>query len=235
MISQRLKILKFLKCNLNFESLRINQELKLDTFSKHIIYKRLNKSLGEDDLLLKKNIEFYFKCIEDKKMSKSEASRKLHCSRQWLTELYNRYIKGENLEKKRGHKRKALSIKMQDSLFNLYKDLSYQQNGLLLTPSMEVLKSIAIEQIQNFPDIHIQTIRDYLKQNRRYPKKIKSKKYRKRFEAKFVGELIQGDVSTYQYLVPKYQKYSLANFEVEVRENPDKWIKLFYKDNLLTK
>lgn len=36
------------------------------------------------------------------------------------------------------------------------------------------------------------------------------------------------------YQVPKFKNYSLAGFEIEVRENPNNWIKLFYNGNLLT-
>ena len=37
------------------------------------------------------------------------------------------------------------------------------------------------------------------------------------------------------YIVPKYKGYSLASMKIEFRENPNKWIKLFYKNELLVK
>ena len=206
--------------------------MRLDTFSKQSLFTRSNRSLGDEALLLKKNIEFYFKCIKEKKMNKSEVARKLQCSRQWLNELYKRHINSESLEKKRGHKRRALSVKMQNSLFKLYEYLSYKHNEILLTPSMEVLKAIAIEQIPNFPDIHIQTIRDYLKLNKRYPKKIKSRKYRKRFEAKYVGEIIQGDVSTHQWIPEYNKKFHLILF-IDDKSRYVLYAKFVESDNLV--
>lgn len=37
------------------------------------------------------------------------------------------------------------------------------------------------------------------------------------------------------YIVPKYKNNSLATFKIEIRENPNKWIKLFYKGQFLIK
>jgi len=206
--------------------------LKVDTLEKLIINRKLNQSLGDDKLLLKKNLEFYLNCIKDKKMSITEAAIKLQCTRQWISKLYYRFCKGENLEKKRGHKKKALNKDIQNNLFELYKSLSYYQDETLFTPSMEVLKSIAIEQIPDFPDIHIQTIRDYLKLNKKYPKKIRSKKYRKRFEAKFVGEIIQGDVSTHQWIPESGIKFHLILF-IDDKSRYVLYAKFIESDNLV--
>lgn len=184
-------------------------------------------------MLLKKSLEFYLNSIREKKMSVTEAAIKLQCSRQWMSVLYNRYINGQKLEKKRGHKKKVLTKDMQEKLIELYKSLSYYQNEIFCTPSMQILKSIAIEQIPDFPDIHIQTIRDYLKQNNKYPKKIKSKKYRKRFEAKFVGELVQGDVSIHEWIPESGSKFNLILF-IDDKSRYVLYAKFVESDNLVS-
>jgi putative transposase len=77
---------------------------------------------------------------------------------------------------------------------------------------MEIIKSIAYEQIDNFPNVSTQTIRNYLKLSKNYPKRLKSRKYRKRFEAKYVGEIIQGDVSIHNWIPGIDEKYNLILF-----------------------
>jgi len=66
--------------------------------------------------------------------------------------------------------------------------LSYEQKGIIYSPSMQILKNIAVEKIEDFPDINIETMRKILNKDKVYIKHIKVKKYRKRFEAGSVGE-----------------------------------------------
>jgi len=66
--------------------------------------------------------------------------------------------------------------------------LSYEQKGIIYSPSMQILKNIAVEKIEDFPDINIKTMRKILNKDKVYIKHIKVKKYRKRFEAGSVGE-----------------------------------------------
>jgi len=61
--------------------------------------------------------------------------------------------------------------------------LSYEQKGIIYSPSMQILKNIAVEKIEDFPDINIKTMRKILNKDKVYIKHIKVKKYRKRFEA----------------------------------------------------
>jgi len=61
--------------------------------------------------------------------------------------------------------------------------LSYEQKGIIYSPSMQILKNIAVEKIEDFPDINIETMRKILNKDKVYIKHIKVKKYRKRFEA----------------------------------------------------
>jgi hypothetical protein len=53
---------------------------------------------------------------------------------------------------------------------------------------MQILKNIAVEKIEDFPDINTKTMRKILNKDKVYIKHIKVKKYRKRFEAGSVGE-----------------------------------------------
>jgi putative transposase len=203
----------------------------LDTFFKVNIFQRTNKSLGDDTLILNRNVEFYMNCIKNKEITKTEAALKLNCSRQWVTEIYRRFSNNETLEKQKTHRQKILSDDIQNKLLRLYKHLSYDLNGILHTPSMEILKSIAIDTIDDFPDIHIQTIRDYLKLNKHYPKNIKSRKYRKRFEAKYVGELIQGDVCTHQWIPSLNRKFPIILF-IDDKSRYILYAKFVTSDNL---
>lgn len=66
--------------------------------------------------------------------------------------------------------------------------MSYEQKGIIYSPSMQILKNIAVEKIEDFPDINIETMRKILNKDKVYIKHIKVKKYRKRFEAGSVGE-----------------------------------------------
>ena len=66
--------------------------------------------------------------------------------------------------------------------------MSYEQKGIIYSPSMQILKNIAVEKIEDFPDINIKTMRKILNKDKVYIKHIKVKKYRKRFEAGSVGE-----------------------------------------------
>ena len=61
--------------------------------------------------------------------------------------------------------------------------MSYEQKGIIYSPSMQILKNIAVEKIEDFPDINIKTMRKILNKDKVYIKHIKVKKYRKRFEA----------------------------------------------------
>jgi len=205
--------------------------MRLDVFFKHNIIQKNKKSFGDNNMILKRNINSYMEKIKNNEISKSEAARKLNCSRQWTHELYNRYINNESLEKQKSHRRKILSNDFQIQLSELYKQLSYESNGLYHTPSMEILKAIALEKIIDFPDIHIQTIRNYLKLNKQYPKNIKSRKYRRRFEAKYVGELIQGDVSTHQWIPGLSEKFHLILF-IDDKSRYILYAKFVTSDNL---
>jgi len=111
--------------------------MRLDVFFKHNIIQKNKKSFGDNNMILKRNINSYMEKIKNNEISKSEAARKLNCSRQWTHELYNRYINNESLEKQKSHRRKILSNDFQIQLSELYKQLSYESNGLYHTPSMD--------------------------------------------------------------------------------------------------
>ena len=183
-------------------------------------------------MVLNKNVEFYMKLIKHKEISKTEAALRVNYSRQWITEIYKRYINNQNLEKVKLHRKKVINESIQEKLINLYKQLSYfDRANILHTPSMEIIKSVAIENIPNFPDISIQTIRNFLKISKNYPKKIKSIKYRKRFEAKRVGELIQGDVSIHNWIPNIKEKYNLILF-IDDKSRYILYAKFVKSDNL---
>jgi len=96
--------------------------------------------------------------------------------------------KGKPLELPKGHRKSLLTQKQKEELKILYKELSYEQKGIIYSPSMQILKNIAVEKIEDFPDINTKTIRKILNKDKVYIKHIKVKKYRKRFEAGSVGE-----------------------------------------------
>ena len=60
------------------------------------------------------------------------------------------------LEKPRGHRLPILSKETKEKLKQLYKDLSYEHKGVLYAPSMQILKNMALEKIENFPNLHIE-------------------------------------------------------------------------------
>jgi putative transposase len=204
--------------------------MRVDTFLKVEIFKR-NNSFGDDTLILSRNVEFYMNAIKNKEITKTEAAYKLNCSRQWISVIYKRYSINEKLEKSKSHRKKKLSEDLQKQLLDLYKLLSYDSNGVLYTPSMEILKTIAIDKISGFPDIHIQTVRNYLKLNKQYLKNIKSRKYRIRFEAKYVGELVQGDVCTHQWIPKLNEKFHLILF-IDDKSRYILYAKFVTSDNL---
>jgi len=77
---------------------------------------------------------------------------------------------------------------------------------------MQILKEIALEKIENFPDVHIETLRKILNEDKVYLKPVRVKKYRKRFEAGAVGQIIQGDVSTHNWIPDSDLKFHLILF-----------------------
>jgi len=163
-------------------------------------------------LVLKKAMEYKFDKIDKKELSISQMAKMMGCSRSWLCRLYARYKKGEPLQKERGHRFSSFSISMKNKLKDLYKELTYEYKGIKHSPSMQILKDIALEKIDNFPDVHIETLRNILKEDQVYLKHVKVKKYRKRFEAGAVGEIIQGDVSVHNWIPGDNKKFNLILF-----------------------
>lgn len=182
-------------------------------------------------MILKNGIEYYLECIKNKQMKISSASKLLHCSRQWLSVLYKRYTNNQPLEQKKGHKKCKLTKDHTNFASKLFKDLSYTDNNITYVPSMEILKAILLENYEDFPNISIQTLRNYLKKHKFYPKNIKSRKYRKRFEASNVGEIIQGDVSTHRWIPEMDLKFHLILF-IDDKSRYVLYAKFIDSDNL---
>jgi hypothetical protein len=96
---------------------------------------------------------------------------------------------------------------------------------------MQILKNIAVEKIEDFPDINTKTMRKILNKDKVYIKHIKVKKYRKRFEAGSVGEKIWGDVSTHNWIQGFDKKFHLILF-IDDRSRYVLYNKFFESDNL---
>ena len=199
-------------CDSVKESLRVSQSNKVNEFM-------LNKSLlinktfkGDKNLVLKKYMDYQFDRVNRNEITITKLAKTLNCSRTWLSILYNRYKKGESLAKPKGHRKSCFSKNQKNQLKSLYKELSYEYKGIVYTPSMQVLKDIALEKIDSFPDVHIESIRNILNEGKVYLKHIKIKKYRKRFEADAVGQLIQGDVSIHNWIPENKLKFCLILF-----------------------
>lgn len=77
--------------------------MRLDVFSKHNIIQKNKKSFGDNNMILKRNINIYMEKIKNDEISISETAKKLNCSRQWTYELYNRYINNEDLKKQKSY------------------------------------------------------------------------------------------------------------------------------------
>ena len=182
-------------------------------------------------MVLKKNIVFQFEKVERKEITITNLAKLLNCSRTWLSILYNRYKKGKPLELPKGHRKSLLTQKQKEELKILYKELSYEQKGIIYSPSMQILKNIAVEKIEDFPDINTKTMRKILNKDKVYIKHIKVKKYRKRFEAGSVGELIQGDVSTHNWIPDIDKKFHLILF-IDDKSRYVLYAKFVESDNL---
>ena len=192
----------------------------------------INNSFKRDkNLVLKKYMEYQFDRIDRKEITITKLAKTLNCSRTWLSILYNRYKRGESLEKPRGHRKSCFTKAQKDQLKSLYKELSYEHKGSLYTPSMQVLKDIALEKIESFPDVHIESIRNILNEDKVYLKHVKIKKYRKRFEADAVGQLIQGDVSKHNWIPDNNLKFYLILF-IDDKSRYVLYAKFVYSDNL---
>ena len=96
---------------------------------------------------------------------------------------------------------------------------------------MQILKNIAVEKIEDFPDINIETMRKILNKDKVYIKHIKVKKYRKRFEAGSVGELIQGDVFMHNWIPDIDKKFHLILF-IDDKSRYVLYAKFVESDNL---
>lgn len=190
-----------------------------------------NTFKGDKNMVLKKYMDYQFDKVDKKQITITNLAKTLNCSRTWLSILYNRYKRGEPLEKPRGHRKSKFSKEMKEKLKSLYKELSYENNNVLYTPSMQVLKDIALEKIESFPDVHIETIRNILNEDKVYLKHVKIKKYRKRFEAEAVGQLIQGDVSTHNWIPGINLKFHLILF-IDDKSRYVLYAKFVESDNL---
>jgi len=186
---------------------------------------------GEKNLVLKKAMDYKFEKIDNKELTITALAKMLGCSRSWLSELYSRHKKGQPLERSRGHRRSIFTKKVKKQLKELYNELSYEHKGILHTPSMQVLKDISLEKIENFPDAHIESIRNILKEDMIYLKHVKIRKYRKRFEADAVGQIIQGDVSEHNW-IPGYEKKFYLILFIDDKSRYVLYAKFVEKDSL---
>jgi len=80
--------------------------------------------------------------------------------------------------------------------------MSYEEKDIIRLPPATYFKQVCIDEIENFPKkIHTQTIRNILKKENLYINKKKKISYRKRFQASFVGLIIQCDVFFYRWIL----------------------------------
>lgn len=164
-------------------------------------------------MLKRESLEKDFEMIKCGKISVSELARLLGCSRSWMSQIYNRYIRGEKLFLAKGSRSSIFSNKQKDQIIETFEDLSYIHSEVLYTPSMSVLKDIIKDTYPEFPDVSIETYRRIVRDSPDYlDGKRRISKYRKRFEAPHVGALLQGDVSTHPWIPDVDKSFPLLLF-----------------------
>ncbi len=183
-------------------------------------------------MILKKNIISYFEKVKNKEISITELANTLGYSRTWISLLYNRYIKRLPLEKEKGHRKSIINEDIKAKMIDLYRQMSYEEKDIIRLPPATYFKQVCIEQIQNFPKkIHPQSIRNILKRENLFISKKKKIRYRKRFQASFVGQIIQGDVSEHRW-IPQLNRNLYLILFMDDRSRYVLYAKLVESDNL---
>lgn len=116
-----------------------------------------------------------------------------------IYDLFARFKLGKPLYEPRGHRKKLFDDTEADIIRETYRDLAFGPDKLM--PSMLVLKAIIEMENINFPTGSIETYRKTVKDMPEYPPyEGKQKRYRKRFSAPAIGMLMQGDVTTHEWI-----------------------------------
>jgi len=190
---------------------RVPKKVSKKAKKNSLFFRKLSKKNKEKKMT--KRIIGLFQRYDKREIKIFEIATMMMCTSKWVRTLYRRYKKGEPLIKQRGHRQSKLTDKQRFFVRNTYKSLCYEDGNIWRTPSMQVLKWIVLEWDNNFPELSLETYRNIVKVMDEYPTgKRKSKKYRRRFEASFTGQLVQGDVSVHRWVPHWWKSFPLILF-----------------------
>ena len=107
--------------------------------------------------------------------------------------------------KKRGHRNSILNKKQKNIIRVVYREISYERKNRMYTPSMFILKYFVEAEFRKFPRVSIETYRSIVKNLDIYPqhKSSRRKVYRKKWEAPYVGMIMQGDTGIHMWIPEK--------------------------------
>ncbi|NPV38198.1 MAG: transposase [Brevinematales bacterium] len=151
-----------------------------------------------------KRLQGFFVQVQEREISLGWVARKLDISRSWVTVLYQRFCRGESLIRPRTSRKSKLEQKHIALILETYEDLAIEkENKQKEYPSVRILSNTLYELYKDFPEVSDETIRRVLKKFFvHYPERARHH-YRKRWQAEAIGEIVQGDVSTHQWVEKK--------------------------------
>ena len=127
-------------------------------------------------------------------------------------EIRDRFRNNERLNIPKGCRKKRFGVGQEEIIRTTYRELEFRHGDEVLPPSMKVLKNIVESENFDFPEASLETYRKIVLDMECYPKEQKpARRYRKRFEAPAVGMLIQGDVTTHNW-IENAEPFSLPRF-----------------------
>jgi len=151
-----------------------------------------------------KRLQGFFVQVQKREISLGWVARKLDISRSWVTVLYQRFCRGENLVRQRTSRKSKLEQKHIALILETYEELAIEkENKQKEYPSVRILSSTLYELYKDFPKVSDETIRRVLKKFFvHYPERARHH-YRKRWQAEAIGEIVQADVSIHPWLEKK--------------------------------
>ncbi|QJR21848.1 hypothetical protein BREVNS_1098 [Brevinematales bacterium NS] len=111
-----------------------------------------------------KRLQGFFVQVQKREISLGWVARKLDISRSWVTVLYQRFCRGENLVRQRTSRKSKLEQKHIALILETYEELAIEkENKQKEYPSVRILSSTLYELYKDFPKVSDETIRRVLK------------------------------------------------------------------------
>jgi transposase InsO family protein len=216
------------KCSYNNESGIITPRKKAEKDGKPYHYWQKSNGKGKAMYSVEK-LSQLFELKREGKIDLFTIKMQTGLKKSQLYKLYSRFKSGKALYEARGHREKLFDDKKADIIRQTYRELAFGAEKLM--PSMLILKTIVEMENLEFPIASIETYRKTVLDMLEYPAyEGKQKRYRKRFRAPAIGMLIQGDVTSHEW-IEGAEPFSLLAF-IDDHSRRVLYAKFIENDNL---